>query len=92
MRSASEDERPWVSFAFQGEFVGGQREGRWLMMSATAALQQNDGAVGGHSVDAPRPVPGRDALRHLSRACVNNPAAFEEAPLAHESSTRRCAR
>ena len=59
MRSASEDERPWVSFAFQGEFVGRQRQGRWLIMSATAALQQNDLAVGGHSVDAPRPVQTR---------------------------------
>ena len=57
MRSASEDERPWVSLAFQGEFVGRQRQGRWLVMSATAALQQNDLAVGGHSVDAPRRAP-----------------------------------
>ena len=37
------------------------------MMSATAALQQNDRCCS-HSVDAPRPVPGRDALRHFSRA------------------------
>ncbi len=40
MRSESEDERPRVSFAFQGESVGRLRQGRWLMMSATAALQQ----------------------------------------------------
>ena len=93
MRSESEDERPRVSFAFQGEFVGRLRQGRWLMMSATAALQQNDGALLAATSLTHR-VPSRDGTR-----CVT-PRVLLEQPRGNRSTAgarvefprRRCVR
>ena len=92
MRSESEDERPRVSFAFQGEFVGRLRQGRWLMMSATAALQQTMALLAATSLT--RRVPSRDGTR-----CVT-PRVLLEQPRGNRSTAgarvefprRRCVR
>ncbi len=92
MRSESEDERPRVSFAFQGESVGRLRQGRWLMMSATAALQQTMALLAATSLT--RRVPSRDGTR-----CVT-PRVLLEQPRGNRSTAgarvefprRRCVR